>query len=485
MNIFDTLHRSTVIQILKKGNLLNYIFGALDIFLLLVTFQVSYYIVNSAVDIPFFFFNGYYLTLFVYMVPTWILVLHVCKIAQIPRTSRYSRMFLEYIQFTVLNIIFLYIFHFILHLAIIPATFIFLCAVMGLLVLYAMRIIEYKVFKLYRANGFNYVNVILIADGSAELFIEELLTRKEWGYRILMVFSDSKLLKAKFGDEVKILPEKSINILGSLLEFEVVDEVLYIKRKVKQEENLKQVLKSCEEVGVVFRLKSDISPVFLTSGQLSQVGGTTLLTFVNVPNDAFGLVIKNLMDTFASFFMIVLLSPIMLFIALCITVTSPGPVIFKQARVGLRGRQFYLYKFRTMVVNAEALRKQLEKQNEMDGPVFKIKSDPRITPIGKILRKTGLDELPQLFNVLKGEMSLIGPRPPLQSETRMYKRWQLRRLSVKPGITCSWQIIPDRNNVKFEHWMKLDLAYIDNWSPRLDFMLLLKTIRTVIFGTGA
>ena len=138
-----------------------------------------------------------------------------------------------------------------------------------------------------------------------------------------------------------------------------------------------------------------------------------------------------------------------------------------------------------MVVNAELLRKQLETENEMDGPVFKIKKDPRITPVGKLLRKTGLDELPQLFNVLKGEMSLIGPRPPLQSETRQYKRWQLRRLSVKPGITCSWQIIPDRNNVKFENWMKLDLAYIDNWSPKLDFMLLLKTIRTVIFGGGS
>jgi lipopolysaccharide/colanic/teichoic acid biosynthesis glycosyltransferase len=175
----------------------------------------------------------------------------------------------------------------------------------------------------------------------------------------------------------------------------------------------------------------------------------------------------------------------MLIIALLIKLNSKGPVIFKQARVGLRGRQFYIYKFRTMVVNAEALRKKLEAQNEMDGPVFKIKNDPRITPIGRILRKTGMDELPQLFNVLFGEMSLIGPRPPLKSETNQYKSWQLRRLSVKPGITCSWQIIPDRNNVEFENWMKLDLAYIDNWSTKLDIMLLFKTIKTVLFGTGA
>jgi lipopolysaccharide/colanic/teichoic acid biosynthesis glycosyltransferase len=127
----------------------------------------------------------------------------------------------------------------------------------------------------------------------------------------------------------------------------------------------------------------------------------------------------------------------------------------------------------------------LESANEADGPVFKIKNDPRITPIGRVLRKTGLDELPQLINVLKGEMSLIGPRPPLQSEIRMYSRWQLRRLSVKPGITCSWQIIPDRNNIKFDKWMRLDLAYIDNWSLGHDLLLLIKTIRTVVFGTGS
>lgn len=482
MSFFGSTYMRNMVKVLKKGNLINYILGTVDIALLMIIFQLSYYLLIPD-RTSLFFFNSEYVSLLIYMIPTWVLILHVCKIAQIPRTSRYSRLFLEYIQFTVLNIIFLYIFYVILQLDI-PLGFIFLSALSGLLVLYSMRILEYKVFKLYRANGFNYINVIIVADSSSELFVEELLNRKEWGYRILMIFSDSKLLTAKFGDKIKILPEKSIITLDNLLEFEIVDEVLYMKRRVKQD-YIRQAIRSCEEVGVVFRMKSDISPVFLTSGQLSQIGNTSFLTFVNIPTGAFNLAFKNVMDSFASFFLLVFLSPIMLTIALAIAITSPGPVIFKQARVGLRGRQFYLYKFRTMVVNAEELKKQLVTQNEMDGPVFKIKSDPRITPIGRVLRKTGLDELPQLFNVLKGEMSLIGPRPPLQSEVRLYKRWQLRRLSVKPGITCSWQIIPDRNNVKFEHWMKLDLAYIDNWSPRLDFMLLLKTIRTVIFGTGA
>ena len=182
--------------------------------------------------------------------------------------------------------------------------------------------------------------------------------------------------------------------------------------------------------------------------------------------------------------MIVVLFPVFMIIAVSIKLTSRGPIIYKQPRVGLRGRQFDLYKFRTMINNADELRKNLEVKNEADGPVFKIKQDPRVTKFGKFLRETGLDEFPQLFNVLKGEMSLIGPRPPLQSETRLYQRWQLRRLSVKPGLSCFWQLKPDRNNIKFEKWMELDLAYIDNWSLRLDFIIFLKTIKTVFQRTG-
>jgi lipopolysaccharide/colanic/teichoic acid biosynthesis glycosyltransferase len=190
------------------------------------------------------------------------------------------------------------------------------------------------------------------------------------------------------------------------------------------------------------------------------------------------------MDVGISLLMLITLSPFLLIIAISIKLTSPGPIMFRQPRVGLRGRMFDLYKFRTMVANADELRKGLESKNEVDGPVFKIKDDPRVTRIGKFLRKTGLDELPQLINVLKGEMSLIGPRPPLQTETKLYKRWQLRRLSVKPGLSCFWQIKPERNSIKFETWMELDLAYIDNWSLRLDFIILIKTIKTVFQRSG-
>ncbi len=222
----------------------------------------------------------------------------------------------------------------------------------------------------------------------------------------------------------------------------------------------------------------------LTNAFTSVIGNEKFLTFINVPYKPFALVSKKLMDVNFSIILLLLLSPLMLIIALLIKLTSKGPVIYRQARVGLRGRQFDLYKFRTMITGADKIRTDLESKNEMDGPVFKIKDDPRITSVGKFLRRTGFDELPQLINVLKGEMSLIGPRPPLKSETEQYKRWQLRRLSVKPGLSCFWQIIPDRNNVKFDKWMEMDLAYIDNWSPRLDFIILLKTIKTVFQRTG-
>jgi exopolysaccharide biosynthesis polyprenyl glycosylphosphotransferase len=259
--------------------------------------------------------------------------------------------------------------------------------------------------------------------------------------------------------------------------------VLYIKKKIITSE-VRETARSCEELGVTFLLKYKDSKFNLTNAIKTDIADEKFLTFINIPHNPYPLAIKKIMDIIVSLMLIILFAPFLIAFGLLIKLTSPGPIIFKQARVGLRGRQFNLYKFRTMVSNAESIRKELGEMNEMDGPVFKIKDDPRITRVGKFLRNTGLDELPQLFNILKGEMSLIGPRPPLQSETIQYKRWQLRRLSVKPGLSCFWQIKPNRNSIKFEQWMEMDLAYIDNWSPRLDFIILLKTIKTVFLRSG-
>lgn len=191
-------------------------------------------------------------------------------------------------------------------------------------------------------------------------------------------------------------------------------------------------------------------------------------------------VIKRLIDVVCSFLGVLVLSPLFIIIAIIIKTTSKGPVFFSQKRVGKNGKEFYMYKFRSMVVNAEELKEKLAAQNEMSGPMFKMKDDPRVTKVGKFIRKTSIDELPQLWNVLKGDMSLVGPRPSLPKEVAQFEEWMYRRLEVKPGLTCYWQV-SGRNNIDFEEWMKLDIRYVDERSTWIDIKLIFKTVG-VLFG---
>jgi exopolysaccharide biosynthesis polyprenyl glycosylphosphotransferase len=218
--------------------------------------------------------------------------------------------------------------------------------------------------------------------------------------------------------------------------------------------------------------------------EIEELEGIPFLTFTTTPSNESQLAFKRLLDIAVSLLILGLSLPVILVAALAIKLSSPGSVLFKQERIGLNGRIFTLYKFRTMIENADQRRSEVSHLNEMSGPVFKVKSDPRVTTVGRILRKFSLDELPQLWNVLKGDMSLVGPRPPVPEEVRSYHRWHRRRLSMKPGLTCLWQI-SGRNNIDFDRWMKLDLQYIDNWSPSLDLKILLRTIPAVLSGRGA
>jgi exopolysaccharide biosynthesis polyprenyl glycosylphosphotransferase len=193
---------------------------------------------------------------------------------------------------------------------------------------------------------------------------------------------------------------------------------------------------------------------------------------------------KRVLDLFVAFMVILLFSPIFLMVALLVKLTSRGPVLFKQTRVGQGGKLFTCYKFRSMCVDAEAKKRALMSLNEADGPVFKIKNDPRVTPIGKWIRKFSLDELPQLFNVLRGDMSLVGPRPPVPSEVEKYGVRERQRLAVKPGLTCLWQV-SGRSNVSFDHWMELDIAYIETMSFWGDVRILCQTVPAVVFARGA
>jgi exopolysaccharide biosynthesis polyprenyl glycosylphosphotransferase len=462
--------------------MLSIVLGLIDILAIAMAFQCAFYL-NYHVEVAFFFLKSRTLKLFILIFPLWLVILYLIQVAEIPRTKRYRVLFYQYFQSTVLIVTFLVLFYFTFKLYLISRLFLIEFAIFGLLFLFFVRSFEYKVFKIYRAKGYNYINVVLIADDSSIPFIESLILNKDWGYRIIAIFTGSVQIKQKYEKAIILLPDEYLTVLNDLMEVDIIDEVLYFKTKVIPAE-VRNTVRSCEELGVVFSLNYTDQNNKLTNAIKTIIGNQKFLTFINIPHNSFALAIKKIMDISVSVLLIICLSPVLLLISIFIKMTSKGPVVFKQARVGLRGRQFSLFKFRTMIVDAEKLKKSLETENEMDGPVFKIKDDPRVTKIGRFLRRTGLDELPQLFNILKGEMSLIGPRPPLPSETVQYKRWQLRRLSIKPGLSCFWQIKPDRNNIKFEKWMELDLAYIDNWSLRLDFIILLKSIKTVFQRTG-
>ncbi len=484
MDLFSALYRYHIIPFLKRWRLLGFILGTLDILAILLAFQVSYLVVYAGqTEHLIFFLDKRFLFLFLGITPLWLIVMYLLKATEIPRTKQYISIFWEYLLSSIAIFLILIVIYFLFKLSALSRTFIVLIPLFGFLFLFNLRIIEYSVFKRYRSKGYNFLNVVLIADNSSMAFIDKMIEHKEWGYRITAIFTDSKAITTKYQKDIMLFTEDEMEILNDLMEVDMIDEVLYIKSRVRPSE-IRQIVRSCEELGVVFSVMHREEKLALSNAVRTAIANYRFLTFINVPHNTFALGVKKVVDIFGSLLGIIVFAPLMLVLAIMIKLGSPGPVIYKQPRVGLRGRQFQLYKFRTMVANADELRKELEEMNEADGPAFKIADDPRVTKVGKFLRKSGLDELPQLFNIMKGEMSLIGPRPPLPDETAQYERWQLRRLSVKPGLSCFWQIKPDRNSIKFEKWMELDMAYIDNWSLRLDFVILLKTIKTIFHKTG-
>jgi exopolysaccharide biosynthesis polyprenyl glycosylphosphotransferase len=245
-----------------------------------------------------------------------------------------------------------------------------------------------------------------------------------------------------------------------------------------------EVLAVAEQMGVRVVVMPSMYDPELARIRPSYVNGMPAMVYRSDPEDQVALMGKSLMDRIGAVFGLIVFSPIIFITALAIKLTSRGPVFFKQTRTGVNGKHFPLYKFRTMCCDAEVKKEDLLHKNEMSGPVFKIKRDPRVTKVGRFLRKYSIDEIPQFLNVLRGEMSLVGPRPPLPSEVSRFEPWQHRKLSVKPGLTCLWQI-NGRNAIDFEEWMRLDLQYIDNWSLWLDAKIIARTIPAVMKGSGS
>jgi exopolysaccharide biosynthesis polyprenyl glycosylphosphotransferase len=265
----------------------------------------------------------------------------------------------------------------------------------------------------------------------------------------------------------------------------VVDEVLVCLSMKTHAAQIADVIHAAEEQGVVVRIVGDLFDLRVARAQVEDVHGEPVLTLYAGGMHRPAVVVKEMMDFVMALVLTVLLSPILLLAALAIKLTSRGPVFFVQERLGLNKRRFRMLKFRTMVMDAEERLEELKHLNQQSGPVFKIPNDPRVTVVGRILRKLSIDELPQLFNVLRGEMSLVGPRPlPVRDYEGFDTDWHRRRFSVRPGMTCTWQV-SGRNKVDFRRWMEMDMEYIDNWSLGLDARILLRTIPVVLIGLGA
>ena len=303
--------------------------------------------------------------------------------------------------------------------------------------------------------------------------------REIWKQRFLLQTGKTFEIKAEFDllDEgldrfIETLHVESVDIVVFSLEANVIPQI-------------REALLACEAEGIEAWVSADFIQTLFTRVQFDQFAGQPLLIYRTAPTISWELVAKRIIDVIGAFLLLVISSPFILIIALLVRWTSTGPVIFWQNRSGLHGRPFRMYKFRSMVTNAEQARAELESMNEMSGPVFKVKNDPRVTPLGQILRKTSLDELPQLWNVLRGEMSLVGPRPlPLYETANFGDLSQRRRMSVRPGLTCLWQVRGRNSITDFKDWVRLDLEYIDRWTLWLDIEILLRTIPVVLFGWG-
>jgi exopolysaccharide biosynthesis polyprenyl glycosylphosphotransferase len=319
------------------------------------------------------------------------------------------------------------------------------------------------------------------------------LAKEQYKCRVILAGSSSELTRLRKmvqDDSLEIvaefnLTESSKSRLIELIHAHSASGVLLSARHV-QLDRVESVIQLCELEGVEVWLTVDLFATKIAHASFDEMSGHPLIVFRSAPETSWQMLAKLLLDFMGSLLLIAFGALPMAVIALLIKLTSPGPVMFRQPRSGLNGKPFTIYKFRTMVTNAEQFKHELAAMNEMSGPVFKVTNDPRVTPVGKWLRKFSLDELPQLFNVLRGEMSLVGPRPlPVDEVKRFDDLAHRRRLSVKPGLTCLWQI-SGRNQISdFKEWVRLDLEYIDHWSLWLDLKILLRTIPAVLIGTGA
>jgi len=354
----------------------------------------------------------------------------------------------------------------------------------GIALIAGMRLLVRLNLRRLRLGGHNIKKLLLVGNGPrAEWLATQVAERSDLGYRLVGYVDEERRVTNPALASVPWLGQ--FEELRSVIAREVVDEVFITLPIKSQYSRIEEAITILEEQGIMVHLLYDVFPHRLARSRAWEFEGAPLVSLHSAPSISWRTEAKRVIDFVGSLLLLLICLPLFILVAIAIKLDSAGPILFVQERMGYNKRRFRMIKFRTMTVDAEARMQELEHLNEKDGPVFKIRADPRMTRVGRVLRKLSIDELPQLINVLFGDMSLVGPRPlPMRDVLGLNVAWQKRRFSVKPGLTCLWQV-SGRSNLSFEEWMQLDLEYIDRWSLALDCKILLRTIPAILSAEGA
>jgi exopolysaccharide biosynthesis polyprenyl glycosylphosphotransferase len=412
-------------------------------------------------------------------------VLQICGLYRSRRLSNRRTEMLDVVKAMALNTACFLAFAFFFTIQMITIQFLGIFWLLSTVLLCTSRLLIRSIAGYVRVGGRDLRYMLVLGTNPRAIeFARRLLASPERGYRLLGFVDDDwpgmiGLKRAGF----KVVSDYAG--LAEYLRRNVVDEVAIYLPFGSFYQHSSEVANLCELHGITMRFNSDVFGLKTARWRAEEFDGDQYIATYTGSSELWPKTAKRLVDIIGASAALLVFSPILIAAAIAIKLTSPGPVFFLQSRIGLNKRHFKIFKFRTMVPNAERLMAVLEKRNEVSGPVFKIKNDPRITTIGKFLRRSSIDELPQLLNVLRGDMSLVGPRPlPVRDYEGFNEDWQRRRFSVKPGITCLWQV-NGRSGISFDQWMLLDLQYMDEWSLWLDLKILAKTVPAVFRGAGA
>ncbi|MBU0996181.1 MAG: sugar transferase [Proteobacteria bacterium] len=463
-----------------------------DIFFTIAAFIASYVLKNLIYSQPAYgesIPDEYYFILLLIII-IWFIVLDMTGLYTPYRSKRFNKIIFETIQAVVTSFVLLIVCLYLIKIEGISRVMMGCFLVLDIAVLGLYKYILYFLLANETKSSLHSLVVCIVGSKDrARTLIDLIETSKDKRLKIIgCLETDKSLVGTTINYGYKVF--NTINNIATVLTAHVIDELIFAM-PLEEIEYADKYIAIAEDIGVSVRIIPDWPLHYFTYH--SQVVTIGFEDFLGIPSMHLStttpyyakLMIKSMMDYSAAFIAVVLLLPLFIAIAIMIKLVSRGPVFFSQLRYGLNGRIINVHKFRTMHQDAEERLQEVIAFNEADGPAFKIKNDPRIISyVGTFLRKTSLDELPQLINILKGEMSLVGPRPPIPGEVSRYELWQRRRLSMKPGITCIWQISPNRNDISFEEWMEKDLEYIDNWSLWLDFKIIFKTVWVMLAGEG-